>query len=106
MVAKLSNKASVTVRNEVNLDAKRFAEYDLDGNQSLDFEEFLNNNQNKKNLIFLDPPYYLEKSSKLYGNNGDMHDTFEHKKLYKCLLNTKNWFMTYNNCEYKKIKAI
>ena len=41
MVAKLSNKASVTVRNEVNLDAKRFAEYDLDGNQSLDFEEFL-----------------------------------------------------------------
>ena len=69
---------------------------------NLDFEEFINNNQDKKNLMFLDPPYYLEKSSKLYGNNGDMHDTFEHDKLYKCLAQQKNWFMSYNNCEYIK----
>ena len=69
---------------------------------NLDFEELINNNQDKKNLIFLDPPYYLNKSSKLYGNNGDMHDTFEHDKLYKCLSKKKNWFMTYNNCEYIK----
>lgn len=69
---------------------------------NLDFEEFINNNQNNKNLIFLDPPYYLEKASTLYGNNGDMHDTFEHDKLYKCLLKQKNWIMTYNNCDYIK----
>ena len=69
---------------------------------NLDFEELINNNQDKKNLIFLDPPYYLNQSSKLYGNNGDMHDTFEHDKLYKCLSKKKNWFMTYNNCEYIK----
>jgi DNA adenine methylase len=67
---------------------------------NLDFEEFINRNHDKKNLIFLDPPYYLEKASKLYGNNGDMHDTFDHEKLYKCLSTKKNWFMTYNNCEY------
>ena len=69
---------------------------------NLDFEEFINNNQDKKNLIFLDPPYYLEKASTLYGNNGDMHDTFEHDKLYNCLSKKKNWFMTYNNCDYIK----
>lgn len=69
---------------------------------NLDFEEFINNNQDKKNFIFLDPPYYLKKASKLYGNNGDMHNTFEHDKLYKCLLKKKNWLMTYNNCDYIK----
>ena len=29
---------------------------------NLDFKEFINNNYDKKNLIFLDPPYYLKKS--------------------------------------------
>jgi DNA adenine methylase len=69
---------------------------------NLDFEEFINNNQDTKNLMFLDPPYYLEKASTLYGTNGDIHDKFEHDKLYKCLLTKKNWLMTYNNCEYIK----
>ena len=69
---------------------------------NLDFEDFINSNQSSKNLIFLDPPYYLEKSSTLYGNNGDMHDTFDHQKLYECLSTKRNWFMTYNNCEYIK----
>lgn len=69
---------------------------------NLDFEEFINNNQNDKNLIFLDPPYYLENDSILYGNNGDMHDMFEHEKLYKYLSTKKNWLMTYNNCNYIK----
>ena len=36
-----------------------------------DFEDFLENvNAQQNNLLFLDPPYYLEKSNKLYGNNG------------------------------------
>lgn len=87
-------KTSIDRIKKLNL-----TKYDI---YNLDFEEFINNNQDEKNLIFLDPPYYLEKSSTLYGNNGDMHDTFEHDKLYKCLLDKKNWFMTYNNCEYIK----
>ena len=69
---------------------------------NLDFEDFINTNQHEKNLLFLDPPYYLKKASTLYGNNGDMHETFDHDKLYKCLSKKKNWFMTYNNCEYIK----
>ena len=69
---------------------------------NFDFEEFINKNNNIDDLLFLDPPYYLEKKSKLYGNNGDMHETFNHKKLYECLSTKKNWFMTYNNCDFIK----
>jgi DNA adenine methylase len=69
---------------------------------NLDFEEFINNNESENNLMFLDPPYYLEKKSKLYGNNGDMHETFNHEKLYECLSKKNNWLLTYNNCEYIK----
>lgn len=67
---------------------------------NLDFEDFINEHDNKEHLIFLDPPYYLEKGSKLYGKNGDMHDAFDHDKLYACLSKKKNWIMTYNNCDY------
>jgi len=65
-----------------------------------DFEEFINNNVNVRNLIFLDPPYYLGKKSKLYGNNGDIHECFDHDKLFECIHNKKNWIMTYNDCNY------
>ena len=87
------------------LDLSRFEIYNLD------FEEFIDQHSDKKNLIFLDPPYYLENKSKLYGNNGDLHEHFDHKKLYKCISKKKNWIMTYNNCDYiktlyKKFKII
>ena len=56
-----------------------------------DFYDFINDNDNdndEKRIIFLDPPYYLEKKSKLYGNNGDMHEDFNHQLLYE-LITTK-----------------
>jgi len=69
-----------------------------------DFEEFINDNINtltpSKTIIFLDPPYYLEENSKLYGCNGDMHEKFTHNKLYEIISTKKNWIMTYNNCDY------
>jgi DNA adenine methylase len=66
-----------------------------------DFEEFINIYGNKeKTLLFLDPPYYLEKQSKLYGNNGDMHENFNHNQLYDLIKTKKNWLITYNNCNY------
>ena len=69
--------------------------------QNLDFEEFINNHsKHSRNIFFLDPPYYLEKGSKLYGKSGDMHQEFNHKKLYDCISTKKNWMMTYNNCQY------
>lgn len=70
-----------------------------------DFSTFLNkigNKDNKSRLIFLDPPYYLEKNSKLYGKDGDLHENFDHIKLHEILSNLSNWIMTYNNCKYIK----
>ena len=67
---------------------------------NLDFEDFIKNNGNENELLFLDPPYYLGVGSKLYGKNGDLHENFDHLKLYECLKNQKKWIMTYNNCDY------
>ena len=64
---------------------------------NLDFETFL---KGKKGLIFLDPPYYLNENSNLYGKNGDMHENFNHEKLFQVLNKRKNWIMTYNDCDY------
>jgi DNA adenine methylase len=83
-----------SIKKIKNLNLTKFDIYNLD------FEDFINMRQDMQDLIFLDPPYYLEKASTLYGNNGDMHDTFDHDKLYKCVSTKKNWLMTYNNCEY------
>jgi DNA adenine methylase len=73
---------------------------------NLDFLDFLNNNaaiiDANKTLIFLDPPYYLGNKSNLYGNNGDMHENFDHKLLFDVISSKKNWIITYNNCEYIK----
>lgn len=65
-----------------------------------DFTEFIEREFKEKCLMFLDPPYYLGRGSKLYGKNGDMHEQFEHEKLFDILKTKKNWIMTYNNCEY------
>ena len=68
-----------------------------------DFEKFIDNYYiENKTIIFLDPPYYLEEKSKLYGKNGDMHEEFDHQKLFDVIKNKKNWIMTYNDCEYIK----
>ena len=65
-----------------------------------DFYEFINNFNIISSLMFLDPPYYLENKSKLYGNNGDLHQDFNHELLFDLLNTKKNWIITYNNCEY------
>ena len=67
-----------------------------------DFEYFISLFSNDKSLIFLDPPYYLDKKSKLYGNNGDMHENFNHERLFDIIKTKNNWIITYNNCEYIK----
>lgn len=76
-----------------------------------DFIDFLNMEFSNNSIIFLDPPYYLEKDSKLYGEKGDLHANFNHEKLFQIISKKKNWIMTYNNCEfirnlYKDFKII
>lgn len=80
--------------------------------QNRDFESFIGSYRCSDNvLLFLDPPYYLEKGNKLYGKNGNMHENFDHTKLFRCISKKSNWIMTYNNCEfirnlYKSYKII
>jgi DNA adenine methylase len=84
-------KSSVDRINNLNL--SKFMIYNED------FESFINS-KCLNGIMFLDPPYYLEKQSKLYGNNGDMHENFNHMLLYDTIKDKNNWIMTYNNCEF------
>jgi DNA adenine methylase len=68
---------------------------------NLDFEECLLTTPSNS-FLFLDPPYYLEKKSKLYGSNGDLHENFDHERLFQVISTKTNWMMTYNSCEYIK----
>lgn len=90
-----------------NLDLSNFTLYNLDFSEFIDkcYIKTINGDNNEsanKNLMFLDPPYYLEKGSKLYGDKGNMHENFDHEKLFNCIKTKKNWIMTYNNCGYIK----
>jgi DNA adenine methylase len=68
---------------------------------NLDFIDFLKKSENcgTNILYFLDPPYYLEKKSNLYGKDGDMHKDFDHLKLKELLTSLQNWILCYNDCE-------
>jgi len=56
--------------------------------------------KHKDSFIYLDPPYLLEnKSNKLYGVSGDLHQEFPHKRLHKILTKRRGWIMSYNDSE-------
>jgi len=69
---------------------------------NLDCVDFIEKKSKDKCLLFLDPPYFLDKKSKLYGNNGDMHENFDHVKLADILKTKQNWILCYNDCDYIK----
>ena len=49
-------------------------------------------------FIFLDPPYWSAKKSKLYGKKGDLHIAFDHERfadnMKKC---SHQWLITYDD---------
>jgi DNA adenine methylase len=69
-----------------------------------DFTDFLAQlpvaEQSPRDLVFLDPPYYLQSGSNLYGKSGDMHEGFPHEVLFSFVETRSNWIMTYNDCDY------
>ena len=55
----------------------------------------------EKVFLFLDPPYYSQRVSKLYGNNGDLHVQFDHQLFAESVTNCKhNWLITYDDNPY------
>lgn len=54
-----------------------------------------------KTFVFLDPPYYKQESSGLYGRNGDTHRGFPHQKFAEETRNLPcKWFVTYDDSTY------
>lgn len=52
-------------------------------------------------FIFLDPPYFSAIKSKLYGKKGDLHTSFDHKRLCENLKNTTHKFLlTYDDSKF------
>lgn len=82
--------SSIDRVNNLNLDFKI---------SDKDFTEFIPEfYTDYDSLMFLDPPYLID--SKLYGNNGDLHEKFNHNALYDTIKKHKgSWIMTYNDCK-------
>ena len=52
-------------------------------------------------FIFLDPPYYSATKSALYGKNGNLHKSFDHKRFAKNMKNCPHkWLITYDDSKY------
>ena len=65
-----------------------------------DYEELLKKG-GENVFIFLDPPYYSATKSALYGKNGNLHKSFDHKRFAENMKNCKHkWLITYDDSEY------
>jgi len=52
-------------------------------------------------FIFLDPPYYSATKSALYGKNGNLHKSFDHRRFAENMKKCKHkWLITYDDSEY------
>ena len=52
-------------------------------------------------FIFLDPPYYSATKSALYGKNGNLHKSFDHKRFASNMKTCQHkWLITYDDSDY------
>jgi len=52
-------------------------------------------------FVFLDPPYYSATKSALYGKNGHLHKSFDHKRFAQNMkICEHKWLITYDDSEY------
>ena len=62
------------------------------------FEETMKDVDPEKTFVFLDPPYYRQETSGLYGRGGDTHHGFPHDKFAEVTKDTNcRWFVTYDD---------
>ncbi|MCL2245556.1 MAG: DNA adenine methylase [Lentimicrobiaceae bacterium] len=65
-----------------------------------DYEELVKK-EGENVFIFLDPPYYSATKSALYGKNGNLHKSFDHKRFAENMKACKHkWLITYDDSEY------
>lgn len=66
---------------------------------NLDYEEVVQE-KGENIFLFLDPPYYSQKSLNLYGKNGDLHRNFDHNRFAEIMMDCSHkWLITYDDCE-------
>ncbi|MBC1219039.1 DNA adenine methylase [Nostoc sp. UCD121] len=64
---------------------------------NLDYSHLLNP-EGEDVFLFLDPPYFSAKKSKLYGKDGDLHTSFEDKRFAELLQQCDHrWLITYDD---------
>ncbi|MBD2503456.1 DNA adenine methylase [Anabaena azotica] len=64
---------------------------------NLDYSQLLNT-EGRNVFLFLDPPYFIAKKSKLYGRDGDLHTSFEHQRFAELLQQCSYpWLITYDD---------
>ena len=62
-----------------------------------DYEKVLNT-PGEEIFIFLDPPYLSKTKSRLYGENGKLHTSFDHIRFAQNMKKCKHkWLITYDN---------
>jgi len=67
---------------------------------NFDYEELVKKD-GENVFLFLDPPYYSATKSALYGKNGNLHKSFNHKRFAENMKNCKHkWLITYDDSEY------
>lgn len=65
----------------------------------LDYEDVVRA-PGKNVFVFLDPPYLSATKSRLYGKNGNLHTSFDHKRFAEVMKKTKHkWLITYDDCK-------
>lgn len=63
-----------------------------------DFETTLEGVDKDKGFVFLDPPYFAQTSSGLYGKEGDTHKGFPHDRFAEVVKKLPcRWFITYDD---------
>ena len=66
--------------------------------RNVSFEETMKDVDRDKTFIFLDPPYYKQEKSGLYGKGGNTHHGFPHDHFAEFTKNTDcKWFVTYDD---------
>ena len=62
------------------------------------FQNTMANVDKEKTFVFLDPPYYAQEGSGLYGRNGDTHHGFQHKEFAEFTKSIEcKWLVTYDD---------
>lgn len=65
------------------------------------FQETMANVDKEKTFVFLDPPYYAQEDSGLYGRGGDTHRGFPHKEFGEFTKSLEcKWLLTYDDSPY------